>query len=443
MILFPEHIPLFNNSIPFTVLEQSIGEVSGLTPCIVEINLTKVHGIVKIIEENNKVTKISLDEIDNPNMILMPAPLPLSTIEKIIFETVDGKKDFENEANLYSNVSLSGLKLYASKSEQKLFQGNALLDINLNEIKEIKIDSAKTMNYQKVYAFGGMIANLFYFSKNGHLSNEVFHKVVDFEKIDGDIVKDIAYITNYFFNDDTETNVSMQIYYAIIEILLNVDNIKEEIISFLEDFEPEEYHKRTKEISNRLIELETTMNETVKTQFNMSKSCLEKNLLMLFLRQNSLELIDYNLDIFSEDNYIQFAMLFGIRDKYINIPKMIREYEGIQELISILMAKYAHSDAMSSITFEESKNRPITLFDMLENNYFKKYFSKELNASKCFQTVVKSADFQVTKSQLVFDGVIVPKIHILEYEYFELISKYKLTNYNKFLQKYNKVNICK
>ena len=72
------------------------------------------------------------------------------------------------------------------------------------------------------------------------------------------------------------------------------------------------------------------------------KTLLGKVLLMLFHRENTEALIEYNLDIFTEEDYLTFAAIFGIRDKFIKVPKFLREFEDLQNFISVKMANYAH-----------------------------------------------------------------------------------------------------
>jgi len=77
--------------------------------------------------------------------------------------------------------------------------------------------------------------------------------------------------------------------------------------------------------------------------------------------------------------------------------------------------------------------------DMLKNDRFKEYFAKELKIENCFQTVVPKSDYRVVKGKPVFEGIIMPRFEILEEKYFKVMSTQIHTEYNKYLDKYNKV----
>ena len=90
------------------------------------------------------------------------------------------------------------------------------------------------------------------------------------------------------------------------------------------------------------------------------------------------------------------------------------------------------------IKMKEPK-QPLTIIDMLKKDRFKEYIAKELKIENCFQTIIPKSDYIVVKGKPVFTGIVMPKFELLEERYFEFISKYKLNEYNKFLQKYEKV----
>jgi hypothetical protein len=102
------------------------------------------------------------------------------------------------------------------------------------------------------------------------------------------------------------------------------------------------------------------------------------------------------------------------------------------------MANYAHETLNSQMKFKESL-RPLTIIDMLKNDRFKAYFAKELSIENCFQTVIPKSDYYVVKGKPIFEGIVMPKFEILEEKYFKFMSRQMPKEYNKYLDKYNKV----
>jgi len=229
-----------------------------------------------------------------------------------------------------------------------------------------------------------------------------------------------------------ESENGQSLYNGIVDIAVSHNNFKEEIIEFLES------NTKTAKIANRLRAFDAISDKPASEEFSEAQTSFGKVLLMLFHRENTEALMEYNLDIFTEEDYLIFAVLFGIRDKFIKIPKFLREFRNLQNFISVKMANYAHQNLNSQIKFKKSR-QPLTIMDMLKNNRFKEYFAKKLKIENCFQTIVPKSDYRVVKGKPIFEGIVMPKFEILEERYFKLMSRQMPREYNKYLDKYNKV----
>jgi hypothetical protein len=439
------YIPLFKNRVPADILNSVIKESNDLLPCIVEINLNKIiEGGVKLFN-NNELIDSSLKDIENiefDSLIFILAPLPLQCISKVIFRTIDEKESFEKELSLYSNVILNDITIYYSESDEKLFRPQGvdefLENFSIENIKNINTCDVTPLDYKRVYAFGGLLNNLFYFSKNGQISHDVFNYALNYsqnlQKNTDDIPEDVAIILDCIYKKPlaNEENIQEIVYRGLVEVAIKSDNFKDDIIEFLNSKE------KTHSIAKKLINFESINYKPVSQEFKEAKTRYGKALLMMFVREDSESLIDYELDLFDETDYLVFAMLFGIRDKFSKVPKFIREFEKAQNFISTKMANHAHSMLESSIRFKE-ENIPPTIMKMLKNNRFKEYLAKKLNMEDCFQTKIPSLNYKVVKGKPVLPGIVMPKFEILEDQYFKFMSKHKLTDYNKYVEKYKKI----
>ncbi len=428
--LFPGYIPLYKNTVPHSILEKGISERDSLTPCIMEFDIQKIEGQVKIFKDDELID-IEIKNLDHENvdMIFVLAPLPLTCISQILFNSNNDKKQFEADALNRSNVILSGFNLQSRKIDQKLFTQRSLTSTLSYE--KLPTDH-ELIDYNKVYAFGGMVAGLFYNAKNGTESNEVF-KASCLDDIEFDSCKDCEIILNYFYSSlDVNNEDSTEIIYKnLIDTAINRKDFKEAVIEFLEQGYSTKFAQKLKDIEAR-------SNKPISEEFKSLTQLYGKSILMLFLREDTESLIDYDLDLFTETDYIIFTMLFGIRDKFIKIPKFIREYAGLQSFISTKMASYSHKMINSQIEFKKPK-QPLTMMDMQKNDRFKEYLAKEFKIENCFETTISKSDFEMIKGKLIFKGIVMPKFNLLEDQYFKFISKYKITEYNKYLQKYEKV----
>ena len=425
------YIPLYKkDKIPEECFELATSESEDMVACIIEI---EQHDIV----ESNDVE------------IFIPAPLPLSCISKIIFSNDTHKKDFKGNEGLYSNLVLGPVKLSSTKSEQKLFpekdSRKKKHEQGALEMPSFSANKLEESDYEKIYAYGGVLFNLFYYAKNGKLSNDVFNKFCNFElgSSEGgckELAK-IDFIYKYFENSSQCSNTESREYkvlISIIEILIENKNVKENIGDFLtsEDCSMEE-GKRRLEIFEQLKKSEEAT-EIVSDLLKDSKSITESLLLMLFVNANSEELFNFKTFNFCETDHLLFSLAFGIRDKFIKTPKNLREFTNLQLFVSTKMAEYANRIANNKESGIRALNTPPTLWKMLEskNIILKKKLIKELEMENCVQTIMPAKNFTHKANANIYKGFIAPDYKVIEEDYFKEISQKQIGPelYNAFVK---------
>ncbi len=443
MKLVPNYIPLFKNEIPAKALDYVSKEEKSLTPVILDIDLKKLSNGIKIFQDNKLVGL--MENEDSADVLFILAPLPLSVISTLIFPSKPAEKEFKESLKLYSNVILNDLKLSSTVAEQKLFKsdGSSAAEQSLfksDDPSDDWIDDSTIIDtmdvgkvdYEKVYAYGGLLLNLFYFAKNGNLSNDNFKLFSDFkeEKKRQDID-----IYEYFKGFDiNETDIKKKMDNGLIDIAINSKDFKDDVIKFLEQESWEgQAQKRTQELADKLKDFESNTNKTISEQFKEAKKPLEKILMMLFFREDTEALMEYTLELFSEENYLNFAMMFGIRDKFIKAPKELKEFTGLQSYVSLKMAEYAHFTIESNIKFTPTL-KPLTVMELFNRNNLKKRLIKELKVESCIQTIMPNKEYSSKSGINTYVGFIEPKYEVLEEAYFNILSKRTITkeDYNKF-----------
>ena len=444
---FHGKIPLFKNKILSEVLDLVLSEEQGLTACLIEIEMSQISGVM------------DTDEIQDASNLLIDAPLPLSTIKQIIFISNIEKENFENDAKLSSNLVLTGLKLKSNKTDQKLFEPEKSApkyqDFSFDDEKKSteKIDESSSTwsvgktNYPKVYAFGGALANLFYFAKNGQFSNDWFQHFCNFNK-EGNYQnnEEVSLISNYFLpgidNLEAQSNIKQKMYQSIIDITIDKKDFKDKVLQYLEsDTWDEKSKKRTQEIAKKLKDLHFAKGPPASEYLKESSKPLEKILIILFLREDTEALIDYENQtvLFDEEEYLLFALMFGIRDKFTEAPKFLREYAELQLFVSYKMAEYAHFLKGSKITFEPPKIGK-TIYQQCfpaNNTGVNEKLVRALDLNNCIYTTMPAKEFTHKKGKNTYLGYCKPTYEIDETIYFEYISKLKITSdmYNKITSK--------
>ncbi len=443
MELVPNYIPLFKNEIPAKALDYVSKEEKSLTPVILDIDLKKLSNGIKVFQDNKLVDLMGNE--DSADVLFILAPLPLSVISTLIFPSKPAEKEFKESLKLYSNVILNDLKLSSttvavqklfksddSSAEQSLFKSDDSSVDWINDSTIIDTMDVGKIDYKKVYAYGGLLLNLFYYAKNGNLSNDNYKLFSGF--IEEKKRQDID-IYDYFKGFDiNETDIKKKMDHGLIDIAINSKDFKEDVIKFLEQENWEgQAQKRTQELADKLKDFELNINKTVSEHFKEAKKPIEKILMMLFLREDSEALMEYTLELFSEEDYLNFAMMFGIRDKFIKAPKELKECTGLQCYVSLKMAEYAHFTIKSNMKFT-STLKPLTVVELFNKNNLKKRLIKELKVESCIQTIMPNKEFYSKSGINTYIGFIEPRYETLEEEYFNILSKRTITKeqYNKF-----------
>lgn len=451
------YLPLFNNELSAESLDKATSEADHLITCLLELDIEGIEGDVVALTKDGS-QKVALESLAKDSLeieqIFIPLPLPVSCISKVIFKTKDDLEVFKKDVEIKSNVILNDLKLQATKSDSKLFEAKVkkaspeedLLanrddesfpqEINEDLSELLKKQSIKS-DYSLVYAYGGMLALLFYYAKNGVKSHELFDKLTQeilSEENDSKDFRTSLLIRNLFFNGIDESLPENKMLKGIVSCCIESNNFKDSVIQFLQNDTWDEKSKiRVQELAGRLQEYASTSAQSVSELFNSSKSDVEKALLMLFAREDSNALIDYtNSKIsFSEGEYLLFALFFGIRDGYIKMPPMIRKYNGLQLYVSNQMASYAHRKLKSNILFKAVK-RPLTVWQFVDKK-LSKSVTKLLSIEDCVQTIMPKADFKHVKGNNVYMGYFEPTYKVVSEKYFGTISTKVLSDadYNK------------
>lgn len=122
--VFPGYIPLFRDPLPGTAIEMATKEAGHLIPVAAPIDLKGLEGKIAAIDLQGRLTK----ELDYPEgltgneaVLLIPAPLPVTRMMRLNFETQAAIQKFKKQIKEYSNVSIDNLSL---KPLKKLFKDN-------------------------------------------------------------------------------------------------------------------------------------------------------------------------------------------------------------------------------------------------------------------------------------------------------------------------------
>lgn len=443
--LFPGWVPVFKNRVPSEIIEKSISETEGLTPCIIELSLENIQGNIRAFKadliDGKVLFESEINEIDESKIeaVFIPAPIPTSRIKTVYFPNDESKTAFEQETQIYKNVPLIDLKF---KVNSKYYMNNPVIGY----FHELDLPNLSDNNYSRTYAYGGMLATLFYFAKNGTLTNSTYHSILKQEKLPEHLDEAISLVYSYFQNKELpEASLLARIYYGLLNVIISSSGcVEDNIVEFLTNFDDGQV-KRAQEIVATLLNISSLNDKTVSDYLHDAGSPLEKFLIMLFMREEVVDLMEFHLDMLNESDYLLFAIIFGIRDQFVNLPKFLREFRSLQNTITTIMANYHHQFSDTNMSFDMMQSEPPTMVDMFEKATFKQWYAKS-NKIECLKTTIKIPKGEYLLNvlgsgiEIVFDGT--PKntnIEVKDEIFYNFLINSKVTDYNKLFAQYKRM----
>lgn len=388
------YIPCFAAGSLFPALKKSKEEDKNLSCCLLELDIKQIAETMSyggLVQTDNSIgyqQRGNIDKLANAediNCILLPAPLPLSLLGRIILQDAKTMKVIQSIYEKKHSTKTSFFKLQPNlfKEPRKQKDDKQLFDkLGSWELIQRKI------NYDKVFSYGGALGLLYYQTKNGKESTEIFNKFKNFvlsnevftnrDDESPDALRLIEPYFNYLFsNVSTESEIDI-IYKLLINKLLATNSYGEScqsILSFLKNVDVSESYKiKCNKLSISLESLvEKTNEKDPKTILSLVVNDLYKDdmkfknftflLTMFFIRDHVETMLKYYHADFSESHYSLLAIFFGITYGIVNIPNEIRQNYELSAWLSYKMAEYAHHiDGNSTISFKEPE-KPKLIYD--------------------------------------------------------------------------------
>jgi hypothetical protein len=159
---FPGWIPLFAEIIPKSAIDLSLIEKPNLIPCLLTININALHGELWATYDDCPAKQIQFPEGLNgkEKMLFVPAPLPVSWIEAVSFNSPEDRSSCENDARDFGNIPLLDFK---RDIDQRSFSKTDLSPWPPEDLSLSNSDSFPG----KSFAYGGIMAMLLHMGNLG------------------------------------------------------------------------------------------------------------------------------------------------------------------------------------------------------------------------------------------------------------------------------------
>ncbi len=389
---FPGWIPLFVNRVPDAALRLATEEARHLKPVVAEIRLDALSGTVRTLSSGEK-REISFPDgfgaLDT--VLLVPAPLPVSRIESILFPSPDERKAFNDASADFGNVPVQDFRRGTRK---KLF-ANASGEPWPTMREKPKVESP----LQVPQAAGGIMAMLLHQAHRGKLAVEACRQAFDPyndaddcpEALAGDSI--LSALSSWMQSgvapspthpakgpdrENTRHMLHQRIFWEFVARLLSREhdrgvNAEEILLEFLHDAlgtVDERLKQGAEKLYETLRSLAGLAGATPSELFEQHQTPMARAMILFCLRRNCADLLDFDHPVLREPDWLAAAILFGARDGWLGMPRELRTLPGLSRgelaaAVSHRMARLAHRMADTDLDLGPSPPRVRPLRELL------------------------------------------------------------------------------
>ena len=382
---FPGWIPLFVDRVPEAAVKSSIHEAGHLKPVIVQIGLTGLSGRFAAVGQGGLREFQFPHEVDGSEWVLLvPAPLPTSRIESILFRSRDDRLACERSAKDLGNVPLEDFRRDATRK--------ALFAKAADREWPPKVGPAgQNVPLERPLAVGAVAAMLFLF---GNLGDQAVRACrIAFEPVgahlgladDGAILAGLGPwmqegAVPLPASPDHETDrTGLQnayqgaLFWGTVERLArwreagHAENPERVLLDYLAEtstaLDPR-VQAGIRKLQDTLESLSGIGDATASELFARHNTPLAHAMTLFFLCRNCMDLFDYHSDRLGEMDWLAAAILFGVRDGWLNIPLQLRGPRDLSVAVSHSMAQMAHRLAGTQLDLGRAPAVPTPLREL-------------------------------------------------------------------------------
>ena len=367
---FPGWIPLFIDRVPREAIESATREAGHLKPIIVRIGLTGIAGRV-IASGDHGARELNFpDQLDGTERVLLvPAPLPTSRIEAMIYPSVAERRTCEADARDFGNVPLADFKSRSS-TNKSLFAKAPDIPWPPGEGPVERV-----VPLELPLAAGGVMAMLFLFGNRGDRAvracRDVFEPGGDATWPSEDHPT-LAGLGSWMREgatplpppvDAESDRIALQrrfqsrLFWEAVACLLKwreeggAGSAENVLLDHLEEasasLDPR-LQAGARKLHDTLESLTGLGDATASELFDRHDTALAHALTLFFLRRDCADLFDYRSDRLGETDWLAAAVLFGVRDGWLGLPHRLRAHPGLADAVSHRMARLSHRIAGTS-----------------------------------------------------------------------------------------------
>lgn len=377
---FPGLIPVFRNGVPEAAVQQAVSEKKHLRPCIAEIDLAGLAGPARLVSHDGVVTAGALPfgNDSETGALIVPAPLPLTLVKRLMFRSSADLKEFETAARNFANIDLTGLNIEVS---ERCFSSVPPMVWPLPRQPDEHVQVVVDQPPARGAAIGGGLAMLYQLANRSDLCCSAFRiacgagTAVDYEAVQRDPV--LAELAPWVESGcpRPESPAQAQLFWGAVQAVVSArlsgsaERPVDSVLGYLEGQLTESQETGHQPRLERLIsDMRSTFGlggGTISRLFEQHKGTLSRPLLLFCLRERCVDLLEFSHTDMKDEELVLAAILFGVRDAWIGMPVELRTPMGLARFVEHRMFEAEGSQRGVRLSLEPAPPRPIPLRELL------------------------------------------------------------------------------
>lgn len=354
----PGVIPLFRDRMPAPTLEKVTSERSHLRPCIAMLDLSGITGHAERVRQDGTsrhVNSPTARRNKNDFVTKVPAPLPLTILEGLVFQSEEDLEAFRNAADEVSNVDLTHYALYVDESMFLPAEGAIWPPAERKDLLHDDDDKDRTL--AAAQSLGGLLCMLYHAANRSDMTLSTFQlalgapsSVTGTSPMSDPILAELP----GWINDQTISENAhdyAKLYWGVVRALVNAHEHgqpfrpAEEALKSLEQQHDSIEDNKIRHLLGSLIDdMHGCLgmgSGTISELFDRHKGPLSRSLLILCLRDRSLDLIEFDQPGIGDAEYLLACILFGAGVGWLSMPRELRD-PALSRYAMIRMAQAEH-----------------------------------------------------------------------------------------------------
>ena len=388
----PGWIPLFAGRPGRAAVDHSVAEAGHLKPCQVVVSLRECAGPVMVAMPGGVEKRRWPHEAGGAPLVFVPAPLPVSVIEEIVFPSRDDAAACRADARDFGNVPLDDFDTRADRGRFGRAAGQPWPPPHVPPERVTPLGPAQ--------AAGGMLAMLRLLARENRgeilmWGDSVFLTIcrAAFEPAD-DPPSVLAGTVAAGLTDWMRTGSSSapsdaalpgidlgdarRLVWGAVDALAEqagaggVDEAGARLFDYFDRESPnldERLRKHIVELRETLESLTGLADLTASDLFDRFSTPFPRAVCLLFLRKTCAELLEFKHEKLKPEDRLAAALLFGARAGWLALPLSLRGGSAASAAVSHRMAALSHSLADTGFDLGPAPARPKPLAELFAGEW--------------------------------------------------------------------------